>query len=106
MKIELEKTKLIHPHTPKPWIVAQSSNPKNGTGWRDIVSTGCVFSPCYVGEAMEQDAHLIASAPELLEAAKAALQWIKDTQPEEHGNPDLGKVWGMLENAIAKANQY
>jgi hypothetical protein len=104
MTIELKKTNLIHSHTPGPWIVTPSSNPQNGTGWRDIVSNGCVFSPCYVGEALEQDAHLIASAPDLLEAAKKALQWIKDTQPDEHGNPDLGKVWGMLESAIGKAN--
>ena len=55
-------------HTPGPWAVRESSNPKNGTAWRDIVSTGDHFSPSYVGEALEQDAHLIAAAPELLEA--------------------------------------
>jgi hypothetical protein len=47
---------------------------------------------------------ILGSAPDLLEAAKKALQWIKDTQPEEHGDPDLGNVWGMLESAIGKAN--
>ena len=58
-------------HTPGPWIVGPSSNPKNGTGWRDILSTGGEFSPAYVGEALEQDARLIAAAPSMLEALEA-----------------------------------
>ena len=70
MKINLEKKTLIHPHTPKPWIVTASSNPKNGTAWRDIVSMGSVFSPSYVGEACGQDAFLFAAAPDLLQVAR------------------------------------
>jgi len=57
-------------HTPGPWIVAQSSNPKNGSSWRDIHSLGTPFTPSYVGEALENDAHLIAAAPEMLEALR------------------------------------
>jgi len=56
-------------HTPGPWAVRESSNPKNGAAWRDIVSTAGHFSPSYVGEAMEQDARLIAAAPDLLALA-------------------------------------
>jgi len=55
-------------HTPGPWTVAPSSNPKNGSGWRDIHSLGGEFSPAYIGEAMAYDAQLIAAAPELLAA--------------------------------------
>lgn len=66
-----EKTK----HTPGPWAVRESSNPKNGTAWRDIVSTGDHFSPSYVGEAMEQDASLIAAAPDLLAAVRGLLDY-------------------------------
>ena len=40
----------------------------------------------------------------LLDAAKYALSWIKDTQPYDHGDPYLGKVWGKLEAAIEKSN--
>lgn len=57
-------------HTSGKWEVRPSSNPKNGTGWRDIVSTGGAFSPAYVGEALEKDARLIAAAPEMLQALK------------------------------------
>lgn len=57
--------------TPGPWAVQPSSNPKNGTGWRDIVSLGQEFTPSYVGEALERDAPLIAAAHKLLLIAKA-----------------------------------
>ncbi len=60
-------------HTPGPWVVAPSSNPRNGSGWRDIHSVGGDFSPSYVGEALERDANLIAAAPDLLAAIKAML---------------------------------
>ena len=60
-------------HTPGPWEVRPSSNPRNGSNWRDIVSTG-YFSPYYVSEAQEHDASLIAAAPELLGAAKDLIE--------------------------------
>lgn len=60
-------------HTPGPWSIQPSSNPKNGTAWRDIVSTGCEFSPSYVGEALERDAHLITAAPDMLKIIKGVL---------------------------------
>ena len=58
-------------HTPGPWTIRQSSNPKNGTGWRDIIVPG-EFGPMYLGEALESNARLIAAAPELLEALEQA----------------------------------
>lgn len=67
------------PHTPGPWIVQPSSNPRNGTAWRDIVSTGQEYSPSYVGEALERDAYLIAAAPELLGALKNCIEWLDRT---------------------------
>jgi hypothetical protein len=57
---------MTNKHTPGPWEVRPSSNPRNGSAWRDIVSMGQEFSCSYVGEALEQDAALIASAPALL----------------------------------------
>ena len=54
--------------TPGPWVVAPSSNKHNGSGWRDIHSTSGPFAPSYVGEALEDDARLIAAAPDLLKA--------------------------------------
>lgn len=79
--------------TPGPWTVQASSNPKNGTDWRDIVSLGTEFSPSYVGEALEQDAQLIAAAPDLL-AALEDLIW-------QHDNNN-GQLCGMsLQDARA-----
>jgi hypothetical protein len=49
------------------------------------------------------NARLTASAPELLDACKAALAIFKKQFPLEHGNPELGSAWGMLEGAIFKA---
>ena len=62
-------------HTPGPWAVAASSNPDNGTGWRDIVSTGTVFSPSYVGEALDVDAAFIVRACNAHDELVAALEW-------------------------------
>ena len=50
-------------------------------------------------------AQLILAAPDLLNAAKIALQWARTNHPEEHGNPELGRAWGILEAAIQKTNQ-
>lgn len=101
----MEKT-----HTPGPWAVAQSSNPKNGTAWRDIVSHGTTFAPSYVGEAMECDAYLIAAAPDLLMACTHALAVCEaeaelrgDNDTDEYAGGAAGPVADMLRAAIAKA---
>lgn len=87
-----------------------SSNPKNGTGWRDIVSTGGAFSPSYVGEALARDARLIASAPDLLAALKLALSNLEKIAPRlspysgEGCNADLAdRAIDVIREAIAKA---
>ena len=85
-------------HTQGPWIVAPSSNKGNGSDWRDIHSTGGEFSPSYVGEALVQDAQLIAAAPELLEA----LQLIANTDPVDAAL-DPQRAVRVAFAAIAKA---
>ncbi len=87
-------------HTPGPWGFQPSSNPRNGTAWRDIVSHGTPFSPSYVGEALEQDARLIAAAPDLLEAAS----WARDilVQLKDAGH-NVEIELNACERAIAKA---
>jgi hypothetical protein len=60
-------------HTPGLWVVWPSSNPGNGTAWRDIVSIGTPFAPSYVGEGQERDAELMAAAPRLLELLESVL---------------------------------
>lgn len=89
-------------HTPGPFEVRPTSRPGNGSAWRDIVSVGVPYSPCYVGEALERDAYLFAAAPDLLaalEQARAALPdaWaaVKCDVPRE--------VLELIDAAIAKA---
>ena len=66
-------------HTPIPWTIGPSSNPRNGTAWRDILSTGGVFAPSYVGEALERDAELIVRAVNthalMLDALRRVEKW-------------------------------
>lgn len=88
-------------HTPGPWAVCLSSNPKNGTAWRDIVSTVGQFSPCYVGEALELDATFIVRAcnahEEMLEALRQVRSWLLSGIPEN----TYPLQW--IDAAIAKA---
>lgn len=81
----MHTTQTTATHTPGPWIVGPSSNPDNGTRWRDILSTGTPFAPSYVGESLEHDAQLIAAAPELLAAMEKLLKWagIPDGHPAQ-----------------------
>lgn len=87
-------------HTPGPWIVQPSSNPKNGTAWRDIVSTGQEYSPSYVGEALERDAHLIASAPEMLKVLHSIISH-NDALKSEYKLPS--SLIDHVQRTIAKA---
>jgi hypothetical protein len=59
-------------HTKGPLTLRPSSNPANGTLWRDIIAEG-EFGPMYIGEALEADALLFCQAPAMLEALKALL---------------------------------
>ena len=49
--------------TPTPWKVAdRSSNPKNGTLWRDLLAKSELGDDMYVGETLRDDAALIVTA--------------------------------------------
>ena len=94
----MQTIKVIPPHTPGPWKVQRSSKAGNGTAWRDIVSEGTPFTPSYVGEALAQDAYLIAAAPDLLEALRCLL----DALPPGFTNP----AQAHAHEAIAKATGF
>lgn len=61
-------------HTPGPFVVRPTSRPGNGSEWRDIVSVGVPFYPCYVGEALARDADLFAAAPDMLAALDGCVE--------------------------------
>ncbi len=85
-------------HTPGPW---------EAIGWEvhaaeeERCYIGAVTSADTGGDEAFANARLIAAAPDLLEAAKAAQQWLA------HGNPDnleaVADIEQELRAAIAKA---
>ncbi len=92
-------------HTPGPWIAEQTERVETGL---DIIIKNKVEK--VVGWAYRpSDARLIAAAPEMLEALKAAEQFIQNgrelgyiTVPDMPDDPAL-KVPGVIRAAIAKA---
>ena len=87
-------------HTPGPWIIG--TPPPNGEQTIGTGSAGGVMvAVATTGVDMEAitlaNAHLIAAAPDMLEALKAALSLIEIVIPFD------GEVNRMVRNAIAKA---
>lgn len=92
-------------HTPGPWIVGGHPKDGSGTAWREVVSMGTEFKPSYICAAVQEDAQLIAAAPDLLAILKQIL-YAHDT-----GNcgASVGEAWlcrayaSMARDAIKKA---
>ena len=87
-------------HTPGPWIIGTpppSGEQTIGSG----SAGGVIVAVATTGVDMEAitlaNAHLIAAAPDMLEALKAALSLIEIIIPFD------GEVNRMVRNAIAKA---
>lgn len=62
-------------HTPGPWFGEKDSGVKTAAGG-DVFETGC--GCCTNSHLSEDDARLIAAAPDLLAACKLARQWMDD----------------------------
>ena len=57
------------PHTPGPWLTRKPESSRPESARLDIVTEAGDFSPSFVaGDALPQDARLIAAAPELFDA--------------------------------------
>ena len=90
-------------HTPGPWTVNALENINVGgvflsdgnTVGRDGGFDGCVYMPL-------ADAHLIAAAPELLEALKIAEAYVHLWMTDNTGKEELDDL-ERIEAAIAKA---
>lgn len=78
-------------HTPGPWCALKYPDVKSWT----VAAQGSVASKIKT----EQDARLIAAAPEMLEA----LEQIKGLLPDIEGEGPLGTIENIIDHAIAKA---
>lgn len=107
-------------HTPGPWQIAPHSDAAEVL---EIVSeyresrgmkSAHWIAECDLQETKDghdidyetnaANAHLIAAAPELLDALKAALEWLPDPRPHRLTDPDgLEAVIRQCEAAIKKA---
>lgn len=92
-------------YTPGPWRVAPCTLEGAGTLRRDIVSDGAEFSPAYVGgDILEDDARLIAAAPDMLEALRAVAPLIGGVLGRmRYSVPADATILPMISAAILKA---
>ena len=89
-------------HTPGPWVTADAFGPAPDGQCVGEVANGYLVA-CTTGyfgrEGAKANARLIAAAPELLEAARAAMQCIGELPPTQA----RVEVAQMLQVAIEKA---
>lgn len=87
-------------YTPGPWRIAARS----GEGSYVMAGKSVVAHVFDAGTIEEENRHLIAAAPELLEACKWALQQIPKYSARIKGqNESYCDGWDKLQAAIAKA---
>jgi hypothetical protein len=91
-------------HTPAPWGILKSEQSRPDSRRVDIVSTLGEFAPSFIaGDALPEDARLIAAAPDLLSALNLLLDKLHAHAPglitDRHTESAITKA----ESAIAKA---
>ena len=97
-------------HTPGPWEYVRETEYMGGYPYtvahkvkvgQELLTVGCHGYGWEPGKEMEANAHLVAAAPELLEACKDALAFV-----EELDRRGIAQEWsgeGALKAAIEKA---
>lgn len=80
------KTKQAAKHTPGPWIVEKWES-LNGTKFIDVLVGFETVAKCGItdDDHAEGNAHLIAAAPEILQALKIMVDAFKGKEIENHG---------------------
>lgn len=94
-------------HTPGPWgVTHQTLTDQSWDVVSEAISGGICVATCGCCESesshIAANAHLIAAAPELLQACKAVLAWIESHSDEEWRHDHAGSE-EVLQSAIAKA---
>ena len=85
-------------HTPGPWIATPTTgNPSNPyTARMDIVATSGEWNPAFVaGDILPEDAHLIASAPDLLAALERLTHPMADDDDLDYARDVIAKAKGQ-----------
>ena len=96
-------------HTPGPWIVGSGATPttvfpdRPKTEPTPMISMGC-GQPHLSIEEMIANAHLIAAAPEMLEALKEAAIFLEPALGLSYSKPRLA-AYSLVKNAITKAEE-
>ena len=83
----------MNTHTPGPWTVGGHPRDNSGTDWREILAPSD-FGPQYLGQALKENAKLMAAAPELLAALEATLIPL-ERLGDFIGNTDSGGASGL-----------
>jgi len=92
------------PHTPGPWLTRKPESSRPESVRLDIVTDAGDFSPSFVaGDALPQDARLIAAAPDLLSALNLLLDKLHAHAPGLITDRHMEIAITKAELAIAKA---
>ena len=96
-------------HTPGPWIaIPTTAISRNANTVRmDIVTTSGEWNPAFVaGDILPSDAHLIASAPDLLAALNRLIQCLPEDSNDYPDSASARQVFDSIRfarEAISKA---
>ena len=86
-------------HTPGPWLATPTTcgNPRKPYTVRmDVVTTSGEWNPAFVaGDILPADAHLIASAPDLLAALERLAHPMADDEDLDYARAIIAKAKGQ-----------
>ena len=75
----------------------------DAAGWQELIDS--IYAPMNACEGLAiPDKLPPGTLTRLVAAARMGLDYLQRTNPLEHGNPDLGRTWGALEDALAPFN--
>ena len=90
-------------HTPGPWVWDSHYDDLRPL-WYSEMSQGCGYLSWDNDETREANAHLIAAAPDLLEALDDLWSWVRNWYPDFMDDDEFDR--SIYEAAIAKAKGH
>lgn len=93
-------------HTPSPWFVAKAATPAYAPEFIIYCEANDYTIARVVNESSEDNARLIAAAPDLLDALYTALSFVEDAETDTtYKRLAVRKAVRTIKDAIAKATQ-